>query len=89
MKKFGVEYRDWNKNLWKIMGGLMDVGIVMKVKWMRYEDSLEQDVVYRLLLFTSRAFNEDILITADVNNCAEDSIMRTHFGILEYLTTAS
>nr|DAR21443.1 MAG TPA: hypothetical protein [Caudoviricetes sp.] len=54
-----------------------------------HKDGLEQDVVNRLLLFTSSAFNKDILVTADVNNCAEDGIMRTHFRVLEYLTTAS
>lgn len=44
-EKFGVGYRDWNNNLWKIMGGLMDVGIVMKVKWMRYGDYMCNCVV--------------------------------------------
>ncbi|CAK6604895.1 hypothetical protein K61PH164C1_LOCUS33 [Klebsiella phage vB_Kpn_K61PH164C1] len=64
-------------------------GAVFVQVFVTHEDGLEKDVVDRLLLFTGRAFNKDILITADVNNCAEDGIMRSHFWVLEYLTTAS
>ena len=45
LKKFGVGYKDWKNNVWKVMGGLMDVGIVMRIKWLRYGDYMNNCIV--------------------------------------------